>query len=250
MGDLERCSVDAAKKAEHDAEVEKRTKGKQLNVEAKEKLAAKDINAFVTAIGAGTKRGRPPGKRAEPADAAQPAAVDPNEERARAAAAIGKYTRYYQNRNAIIREAVGGVPPNPKWTADEAQAQLDRVREQLNSYGAGAMVRRGVVSMAQGAEWVTMRAGINPNNMYQLDGFGGFMEGLMGDAEAREELQPELGEAEAELGGFCNVPWQIRFLSKFHTLLAGYTAHKRQKVAPVVTPPPAASEQVNRPEGG
>jgi len=243
MGDFERLSVDASKKLEHDAEVEKRRKSRELSGEAKQQLEKKDLNSFMTALSAqqpaaAPKRGRPPKERA-----AAPEEQLAVEERARQQEILAKYTRYAQSRNALIQEAVAGVAPNARWSADEAQAQLDRVREALNSLGASAMVQRGVVSLASGAEWVTMRAGINPNNMYDLDGFGGFMEGAMMDPEAREELQPELSEAEAELGGFLRVPWQIRALSKFHGLLASYTAHKRQRVSPpapqpVVQPPP------------
>jgi hypothetical protein len=234
MGDFERLSVDASKKLEHDAEVEKRRKSREISGEAKQQLEKKDLTSFMNALGsAPAKRGRPPKQPPPPEETSM------NEERARQLAALGKYTRYAQSRNPVIQEAVAGVAPNPKWSADEAQAQLDRVRDHLDSVGAGAMVRRGVVAIASGAEWVTMRAGINPNNMYDLDGFGPFMEGVMGDEQAREELQPELSEAEAELGGFLKAPWQMRALAKFHGLLGAYTAHKRQKItppAPVVAP--------------
>jgi hypothetical protein len=242
MDGFERLSVEGSRKLEHDAEVEKRRKARELTGEAKQQIEKKDLNSFMTALASNApapKRGRPP--KNQPTAPADPAVVDANEERARQSAALAKYTRYAQSKNELIREAVGGVAPNPRWSADEAQAQLDRVREHMNSAGASEIVRRGVVSLSQGAEWVTMRAGINPNNMYDLDGFGGFVEGMVASEEGRNELQPELSEAEAELGGFLHVPWQVRALSKFHGLLAAYTAHKRQRVtppAPVVQPPP------------
>jgi hypothetical protein len=245
-GGFESLSVEAARKAEHDTEVAKRAKSREISAEASAATEGKAWGSAVAQALASRKRGRPR-KDDGDAAAAAPAAPSVDDERARQAALLAKYAKYAQARHPAIVEAVGGVPPNPKWTADEAQAQLDRVRHALDSAGSAAMVRQGLAGACRGLEWVVMDVGVNPNNMYELRDFGDFMGSVLSSEEHREALQPELSELECEAGALFRVPYPVRLLSKLHELMLSYSAGRRESAkrprgsAPESGPvPPAA----------
>lgn len=242
----EALSVDAAKKAEHDAEVAKRRHTREIAEEAKgagRNASNAATPSMITKVQAAiaSKRGR---KRKEDDTAAQPEA-NVEDPRVRHAELLAKYTRYANHRHPAIRAAVGNVPPNPRWSIEELQLNLDRVRQSLNSAGAEMMIKRGFITAAHAAEWLTMRAGINPTGE-DLRDFGAAFEQLL--MEDEEVMQPELGELQAEVGSLLIMPWYARLAMKMAHVAREYsmarkssqTSTKRQRSAPSMPPPAAA----------
>ena len=237
-GAFESLSVDAARQAEHDTEVAKRAKSREISAEASAAAEGRAWGAAVTQALSSKKRGRP--RKDDGGDAAAPPAPSTDEERVRQAALLDKYTKYAQARHPAIVEAVGGVAPNPKWSADEAQAQLDRVRHALDSAGSAAMVRQGLATACRGLEWVVMDVGVNPKNAYDLRDFGAFMGNILSSEEHREALQPELSELECEAGALFRVPYPLRLAAKMHELMVAYTANRRESKRPRGSAPESA----------
>lgn len=240
-GAFESLSVDAARQAEHDTEVAKRAKSREISAEASAAAEGRAWGAAVTQALSSKKRGRP--RKEDGGDAAAPPAPSIDEERVRQAALLAKYTKYAQARHPAIQEAVGGVAPNPKWSADEAQAQLDRVRHALDSAGSAAMVRQGLATACRGVEWVVMDVGVNPNGMYDLRDFGGFMSNILSSEEHREALQPELSELECEAGALFRVPYPLRLAAKMHELMVAYSASRRESAQQIKRPRGSAPEK-------
>lgn len=252
----EALSVDAAKKAEHDAEVAKRRHTREIAEEAKgagRNASNAATPSMITKVQAAiaSKRGRKRKEDGADAAAAQPEASieDP---RVRHAELLAKYTRYANHRHPAIRAAVGNIPPNPRWSIEELQLNLDRVRQSLNSAGAEMMIKRGFITAAHAAEWLTMRAGINPTGE-DLTDFGPAFEQLL--MEDEEVMQPELGELQAEVGSLLIMPWYARLAMKMAHVAREYSmarrssTQKRPRGAPAM-PPPAAAPPAPEPGAG
>ena len=222
--------MDAARQAEHDTEVAKRVKTREISAEASAAAEGKAWGSAVAAALGSKKRGRPRREDGAASEAPPPPSVD--DERTRQAALLAKYAKYAAARHPLIQEAVGGVAPNPRWSADEAQAQLDRVRHALDSAGCAAMLRQGLAGACRGLEWVVMDLGVNPRGAYDLRDFGDFMGNVLSSDEHREMLQPELSELECEAGALIRVPYTVRLLSKLHELMMSYSANRREAKRP------------------
>lgn len=254
----EALSVDSARKAEHDAEVAKRRHTREIAEEAKgagRNASNAATPSMITKVQAAiaSKRGR---KRKEDggADAAAQPEVSIEDPRVRHAELLAKYTRYANHRHPAIRAAVGNIPPNPRWSIEELQLNLDRVRQSLNSAGAEMMIKRGVITAAHAAEWLTMRAGINPTNEDLID-FGVAVEELL--MENEEAMQPELGELQAEVGSLLIMPWYARLAMKMAHVAREYSMARRSSSAPQkrprgapAMPPPAAAPPAPEPGAG
>lgn len=259
----EALSVDAAKKAEHDAEVAKRRHTREIAEEARGGAAGAKSAAVTPSMIAkvqdaiASKRGR---KRKDDASASaqsQQPEASVEDPRVRQAELLAKYTRYANHRHPAIRAAVGGIAPNPRWSVEELQLHLDRVRQSLNSAGAEMMIKRGLITAAHAAEWLTMRAGINPT-AEDLHDFGVAVEELLMDNE--EVMQPELGELQAEVGSLLIMPWYARLAMKMAHVARAYSMErkassssssrqKRPRSAPEM-PPPAAVQPAPEPAAG
>lgn len=238
----EGLSVDSSKKAAHDAEVAKRRHARELAEEARGSAEKNAANAPVTPamvarVTEAAKRGR---KRKEDSEAT----ASEEDPKVRHAELLAKYTRYANHRHPAIRAAVGGIAPNPRWSIDEVHANLDRVRQSLNSAGAEMMIKRGLITAAHAAEWITMKAGINPTGE-DLRDFGAAFEQLLFEDE--EAMQPELGELQAEVGSMLIMPWYARLAMKLSQVAREYSMHRKQPrravpTAPLPQPSPSAPE--------
>lgn len=233
--DFDALSVDATKKAERDAEIEKRKHSREIAAEAKTAgegggVSFAQLQARVSAaIAEKRKRGRPPKEPVSSEESQGQRQQDADAGRVRHAELFARYTRYAQSRNPQIQAAVAGVEPNPRWSTEELQMQLDRVRAALNSSGAEDIVKRGVVTAAQAAEWVTMKAGINPTNE-DLTEFGAVMEEMLLGPDADPNLlQPELSEMQAEVGSLLYVSWPTRLTMKLCHAIRSYTLARRER---------------------
>jgi hypothetical protein len=251
--DFEALSVDSAKKAQHDAEVAKKRHSKEITDEAKgtgaNALATPSFVSRVQALIPKAPRGRPPKRKPNDTEDEQP---DPKrvveDEKIRHAELYARYVRYAQSTEPKLREAVGGVAPNPRWSLAEVQSNLDRVRSHLDSSGAEASIKMGVVAVARGLEWVTMTAGVNPTRE-DLNGFGNTMETIM-----REEphlFQPELAEMQAEIGSLITTPWQARLMMKMAQAVRAYSARGGAPFVPQqpLGAPSSSSDKTAPPSG-
>lgn len=227
---FESLSTEHAAKLESAKRVEKMVERKELTSQAKSEFDSKatpgDAAAVARALGA--KRGRPRTSSSASASASQE--PDP---KLRQLEAITRYTRYFNSKNKQCRDACGGIPPNPRWSAEEAEAALDRVRAARAEDAGDEMFKSTIITAARGYEYVTMKMGINPAKQ-DLTDFGDFIETNI------DELDPELSEGRAECGSLLSAPWYIRLAYKGQHLAVAF--HESKKRGATASLPPLPSE--------
>lgn len=224
---FESLSTEHAAKLESAKRVEKMVERKELTSQAKSEFDSKatpgDAAAVARALGA--KRGRPAGVKSSATSSSQE--PDP---KLRQLEAITRYTRYFNSKNKQCRDACGGIPPNPRWSAEEAEAALDRVRAARAEDAGDEMFKSTIITAARGYEYVTMKMGINPAKQ-DLTDFGDFIETNI------DELDPELSEGRAECGSLLSAPWYIRLAYKGqHLAVAFHESKKRGSTASLPLP--------------
>jgi hypothetical protein len=252
--DFEQLSVDNAAKLSKTNRVDKIRERKELAEEAKQaggsgltaalaqRATPGEAQAFVKAAASkagGTKRAR----ATEAPAAAQKS--DADNDAARRATALARYTRYFNSPHPALREACNGRAPDPRWSADECEAALDSVRTTLNTRGVQDTCKMVLVTGAQAAEFVTMKVGINPGNRFDLEDFGA----ATAEACENEHFSPELAEMAAEMGPFFVMPWYMRLGTKLVKFADEYSVYNKRRragtlgpvVAQPVLPVPAAS---------
>jgi len=210
-GDFEQLSVDYSEKLERDGKIEKIKERSSVSREAKggdldkplDKGAAK---AFQKALKNHTKKDRDVEEKA--------AAV-------KRLSCISRYTRYFNSGHPQLTQACGGVAPNAKWTLEEAEHHLDRVRTSLNQSGAEQACKQAVVYGAKAAEWVTMKMGVNPME-WDLTDIGPAVETHI------DFFEPELQEMMAETGDMFNMPWQLRLTLKIGQFGQMYSEQRKR----------------------
>jgi hypothetical protein len=216
---FESLSTEHAQQLEQQRRVDKMVHSKELSSKARSEFESKagpaDAAAFAKALGA-KKVGRP-------AKAVAVANSPDHELRLRQIEALNRYTRYFNSKRQELRDACGGIAPNPKWTCEEAEAQLDRVRASLAEDAADETFKNGVIAAARGAEYVTMKLGINPARL-DLNDFGEFMN----VAIREEKLEPEISEGRAECGSLLTAPWQARLFYKVSNLAIEFSEAKKR----------------------
>lgn len=225
---FESLSTEHAAKLESAKRVEKMVERKELTSQAKSEFDSKatpgDAAAVARALGA--KRGRPAGVKSNATASSQSSEPDP---KLRQLEAITRYTRYFNSKNKQCRDACGGIPPNPRWSAEEAEAALDRVRAARAEDAGDEMFKSTIITAARGYEYVTMKMGINPAKQ-DLTDFGDFIETNI------DELDPELSEGRAECGSLLSAPWYIRLAYKGQHLAVAFHESKKRGVTASMAP--------------
>lgn len=222
MSGFEAMSTEHAEELSKSRKVSEIQKRRQLSNEAKRGMEQSPLDEPATRsqIEMVTKQIKKKQKAAE-----EKQKVDQGE--ARRARALSVYQRYYSTPS--LQQACGGVAPNPNWTAEQAEAHLDRVRNTMNAKNARVMCEKSICLAADGAEFVTMKVGVNPRD-WDLRDFGGMVKYAIEEDPARP-LEPELSEMTAELSDFLTAPWSVRLSLKFFGMMEQYSAMRAQMLA-------------------
>jgi hypothetical protein len=228
---FESLSTEHAAKLEAQKKVEKMVTSKELSSQARSefesKATANDAAAFAKAMGASSAK-RPVGRPPKSSSSATPE----HEARLRQTEALARYSRYFNSKHPKLREACAGIAPNAKWSAEEAESHLDRVRAALAEDAADETFKSGIITAARGAEWVTMKLGVNPVGL-DLNEFGDFMEHVINE----DKLEPEMSEGRAECGSLLTAPWQGRLVYKFIRLSHEFSESKKRAASSSLAPP-------------
>jgi hypothetical protein len=237
---FESLSTEHAAKLEAQKKVEKMVTSKELSSQARSefesKATANDAAAFAKAMGASSAK-RPVGRPPKSSSSATPE----HEARLRQTEALARYSRYFNSKHPKLREACAGIAPNAKWSAEEAESHLDRVRAALAEDAADETFKSGIITAARGAEWVTMKLGVNPAGL-DLNEFGDFMEHVINE----DKLEPEMSEGRAECGSLLTAPWQGRLVYKFIRLSHEFSESKKRAASSSLAPQPSAAKRAPR----
>jgi hypothetical protein len=232
---FESLSTEHAAKLEAQKKVEKMVTSKELSSQARSefesKATANDAAAFAKAMGASTAK-RPVGRPPKSSSATATSQSPEHEARLRQTEALARYSRYFNSKHPKLREACAGIAPNAKWSAEEAESHLDRVRAALAEDAADETFKSGIITAARGAEWVTMKLGVNPVGL-DLNEFGDFMEHVINE----DKLEPEMSEGRAECGSLLTAPWQGRLVYKFIRLSHEFSESKKRAASSSLAPP-------------
>jgi hypothetical protein len=241
---FESLSTEHAAKLEAQKRVEKMVERKELSSQARSEFESKaspsDAHAVAKAL---ASHKRPVGRPRTNASSASANQSPEHELKLRQSEALARYSRYFNSKHPALREACGSIAPNSKWSAEEAESHLDRVRAALAEDAADETFKNGVVTIAKGAEWVTMTLGVNPARL-DLKDFGEFVAGAINS----DALEPELSEGRAECGSLLTAPWQARLLYKVSNLALVFNESKKRAAPPPIiasmAPPPSKAQRV------
>lgn len=256
-GNFELLSVENADRLDRQDKVEA-TRGRAA-ISAEARGGAGELGAAMTKAD-GRALAKAVKSHSKNAKAASTAADDAKADAVRLAECLQRYTRYYASKQDVLREACAGVPPNPRWSLAQAQHELDRVRAALNSSAAEFTCKRAVAYGAKGAEYVTMKLGVNPLRL-DLTELGDAVSGALLDKDSPVYgfFDPEMDEMIAECGSLFTAPWQVRMAFKVSQFAQLYSAERRKRrddgpgsPAPGEAPPakrPRAAESGAAPAG-